>query len=70
MVAADSKEMHKGVAALLFSIWVVVFLVGSHAWRFGNYYDYGWYVPPLVLVIFFTRWRQLPAADAWPRRTW
>jgi exosortase len=62
--------MDKGAAAFLLAIWAVVFLVGSHAWRFGDYYDYGWYVPPLALVIFFTRWRQLPAAHVSSRSWW
>ncbi len=69
-IATGPKGTDKGAAAFLLAIWAVVFLVGSHAWRFGNYYDYGWYVPPLTLVIFFTRWRQLPAADSRPRGTW
>lgn len=49
-----------GIAAL----WLVVFLTCSYGWRFGDYYDYGWYVPPLAVLLFLGRWRELPEAPA------
>lgn len=49
-----------GIAAL----WLVLFLTCSHGWRFGDYYDYGWYVPPLAVLLFLGRWRELPEAPA------
>ncbi|GAA5484129.1 exosortase/archaeosortase family protein [Haloferula sargassicola] len=35
-------------AILLSALWLQLFAACSYAWRFGEYYDYGWYVPPLV----------------------
>lgn len=50
----------KGAVLLIMVLWTLVFLVSSQAWRYGDYYDYGWYVPPLALLIFLRRWRELP----------
>jgi exosortase/archaeosortase family protein len=49
-----------GIAALVVSIWIPVFVMNSQAWRYGDFYDYGWYVPPLALLIFIKRWRMMP----------
>lgn len=59
-----------GLLALLFAIWAIVFVIGSYAWRYGDYYDYGWYVPPLALLIFLRRWRELPDAPTRPGKFW
>ena len=48
---------------LLFAIWTIVFMMASYAWRHGDYYDYGWYVPPLAALMFRRRWRELPDAN-------
>lgn len=52
------------VPAGIGALWLVVFLVCSYGWRFGDYYDYGWYVPPLAALLFIGRWRELPEAPA------
>jgi len=52
------------VPAALAALWLVVFLTCSYGWRFGDYYDYGWYVPPLAVLLFLGRWRELPEAPA------
>lgn len=50
----------KGAVLLILALWALVFKASSQAWRYGDYYDYGWYVPPLALLIFLRRWRELP----------
>ena len=56
------------VPAALAVLWLLVFVTCSYGWRFGDYYDYGWYVPPLAVLLFLGRWRELPEAPAaYPR---
>lgn len=61
-----TSSRSKGAVLLIMALWALVFMVSSQAWRYGDYYDYGWYVPPLALLIFLRRWRELPeqAAEA------
>lgn len=46
-------------------------LAASHAWGHGEYYDYGWFVPPAVMYLATRRWREteaparLPGARMW-----
>lgn len=47
-----------GWLVLVAALWVQLYFACSYAWRYGEYYSYGWYVPPLVLV-FFIRLRHL-----------
>jgi exosortase len=39
--------------ALLVVLWLQLFAACIYGWRFGDYYSYGWYVPPLVLFFFW-----------------
>lgn len=32
----------------------------SYAWRHGDYYNYGWFVPPAAAFLTFQRWKQTP----------
>jgi exosortase len=59
-----------GPGILLSAIWAVVFIMGSYAWMHGEYYDYGWYVPPLAALMFWRRWRELPDANNPPSGKW
>jgi len=43
----------------LASAWLGVFFVASYSWRFGEYYDHGWFVPPLAGLMFWRRVRAL-----------
>jgi exosortase len=43
----------------LAAIWAQLFYTASYGWLYGNYYSYGWYVPPLAALFFgrlFLRW--------------
>lgn len=41
-------------SGLLALLWLQLFAACIYGWRFGEYYDYGWYVPPLFA---FFLWR-------------
>lgn len=43
-----------GAAAL----WAPAMIAASQAWRHGEYYDYGWFVPPAALWLMFRRWQE------------
>jgi len=47
-----------GVAAL----WTPAMLAASYVWGHGEYYDYGWFVPPAALWLMVRRWQGLDAA--------
>jgi exosortase len=45
--------------------WSQVFFAASYSWRFAEYYDHGWFVPPLAGLMFWRRIRSLgPATGA------
>jgi len=52
-----------GVAAL----WTPAMIAASYVWRHGEYYDYGWFVPPAALWLTIRRWRDLPGPVSLPR---
>ena len=64
--ADPTSGRNQSAVLLIMALWALVFMASSQAWRYGDYYDYGWYVPPLALLIFLRRWRELPeqAAEA------
>ena len=39
------------------ALWFPAMMAASYAWRFGGYYDYGWFVPPAALWLMIQRWR-------------
>ena len=53
-----------GVVAL----WTPAMLAAAYAWGHGEYYDYGWFVPPAALWLMMRRWQSLDAAVRLPRR--
>ena len=56
--------------ALLLGLWAQLFYSASYAWLHGEYYDYGWYVPPLAVWFFYRRWRGWPLAVRRPLPGW
>jgi exosortase len=46
-----------GVVAL----WAPAMLAASYAWGHGEYYDYGWFVPPAALWLAIRRWNNCDA---------
>ena len=68
--AARTGLRGKGIVILLMAVWAIVFLMNSQAWRYGDYYDYGWYVPPLAALMFLRRLHELPDNATPFRRSW
>jgi exosortase len=59
---ANPTNLWLGLIVLL---WAQLFYACIYGWRFGEYYSYGWYVPPLALLFSYRlrhRWK-----DARPR---
>ncbi len=46
------------VLAAIIALWLQLFYSAVPFWRFGEYYEYGWYVPPLAAFFFLRRWRR------------
>ena len=40
----------------------------SYVWSHGEYYDYGWFLPPAALWLTFRRWNELSGPVTLPRR--
>ncbi len=55
---------HTPWLVLMGALWIQVFYSASYGWLHGEYYDYGWYVPPLAAWFFYRKWR---AWQALPR---
>ncbi len=53
-----------GMAAL----WTPAMLAASYAWGHGEYYDYGWFVPPAALWLTIRHWKTLDGPVTLPRR--
>jgi exosortase len=43
-------------------------VAASYEWGHGEYYDYGWFVPPAALWLMVRRWRELPGPGRLPGR--
>jgi len=39
--------------ALILALWLQLYAACIYGWLHGDYYSYGWYVPPLALFFFF-----------------
>lgn len=40
-------------------LWMPAMIAASYAWRNGDYYDYGWFVPPAAGWLMIRRWQGL-----------
>lgn len=55
-----------GVVAL----WLPAMIAASYEWRYGDYYDYGWFVPPAALFLGIHRWIRAETPVSLPSRGW
>jgi exosortase len=55
---------------LMVALWAQVFYCASYNWLHGEYYDYGWYVPPLALWFFYRKWSDWKIVGAPPATGW
>lgn len=49
-------------------LWMPAMIAASYAWREGEYYDYGWFVPVAACWLMIRRWRGLAGAVTLPPR--
>ncbi len=56
--------------AVFAALWGPAMIAASYEWGHGEYYNYGWFVPPAAGWLMIRRWNELPAADGpewrWP----
>jgi exosortase len=50
------------------ALWVPAMVAASYEWGHGEYYDYGWFVPPAALWLMVRRWRESPGPVRLPGR--
>ncbi len=55
---------------LLVALWVPAMIAASYEWGHGEYYDYGWFVPPAALWLTLSRWRENRDPVKVPSRGW
>jgi exosortase len=48
------------------ALWVPPMVAASHVWSHGQYYDYGWFVPPAAIWLMILRWRDLGGPMRFP----
>ncbi len=54
--------------AVVMAVWVPPMIAASYEWGHGEYYSYGWFVPPAALWLMLRRWKDTPGAVANPPR--
>lgn len=52
-----SRESWIPGLVLLGVLWTLLFYSASYSWQHGQYYDYGWYVPPVAIWFFYRKRR-------------
>ena len=52
------------------AVWFPAMLGAAYSWRNGDYYDYGWFVPPAALGLLVRRWNGTPAPVGVVERPW
>lgn len=57
-IAPSSKATRLGWSLLVTALWIQLFAACIYGWKYGEYYDYGWYIPPLF-AMFLWRIRHL-----------
>lgn len=53
---AAGREPLLWVFGLIGLLWLQLFLTLMPTWRDGEYYEYGWFVPPLAIGLAWNRW--------------
>lgn len=56
------------VPFLVSALWVPAMIAASYGWSHGEYYDYGWFVPPAALFLLIRRWKDLHGPAVMPER--
>lgn len=56
MTSQARSSQHTPWIVLMAALWAQLFYYASYCWLYGEYYDYGWYVPPLAVWFFYRKW--------------
>ncbi len=67
---AISSQSQWGPLIPLVALWVPAMIAASYEWGHGEYYDYGWFVPPAALWLMICRWRECHDPVRIPRLGW
>jgi len=52
---------------MVVAMWLPAMIGASYVWTHGEYYAYGWFVPPAAGWLMVRRWRDLTGPVCWPR---
>lgn len=52
------------------ALWTPAMIAASYAWSHGEYYDYGWFVPPAAIWLMIRRWRDTGGPVNLPSARW
>lgn len=53
---------------VVMALWVPPMTAASYEWGHGEYYNYGWFVPPAAVWLMLRRWNDTPGAVTDPSR--
>ncbi len=56
--------------AVVMAVWVPPMMAASYEWGHGEYYDYGWFVPPAAVWLMVRRWHETPGTVVMPSPSW
>jgi exosortase len=60
VAASDPPSTHPEstwpIFLALLALWGQLYFAAIPIWRFGEYYSFGWFVPPLAVLLFIRRW--------------
>ncbi len=63
MIRGDAGWLANGAVVFLALLWVQFFATLSASWSGSQYYEYGWFVPPLVFGLAIRNLRHRPVGD-------
>ena len=52
------------------AVWLPAVFAAAYSWKNGEYYDYGWFVPPAALLLLVRRWNSMVAPAGVIQRSW
>ncbi len=65
-----ASQLRWSAVVPLVALWVPAMIAASYEWGHGEYYDYGWFVPPAALWLLLCRLLENRGSVSLPRRGW
>lgn len=59
----SARSLPSLILAAILALWLQLWWSLAPTWQHGEYYEYGWFVPPLVLFFAWRRWQELAAPE-------